>query len=196
MERLHKNPDLAKTEAMIYDAGYLGDIGKMKIYYIIIEKMKPVSGLDEYSIKYIETVAAFISTMMSRNKDLIKPMKKNIENISEIKNQITTITGMIESAALSHKDIKRYVEYIETHNALNPNWLKYFIEELIVKYLTARTDVHIGNLGITNSGQLRYFDPVYNETEYLTNLKGIPRFFDNGYIGTDQEAKTSTSETE
>lgn len=39
MDRLYENPELAKTEAMIYDIDVLGHILGNEIYYYITEKM-------------------------------------------------------------------------------------------------------------------------------------------------------------
>jgi hypothetical protein len=59
---------------------------------------------------------------------------------------------------------------IQQDGQLKDNWLRLYIEEIIVKYLTSRTDLHLGNLGITNSGELRYFDPSYGNWVSKLNL--------------------------
>ena len=46
---------------------------------------------------------------------------------------------------------------------LKDNWLENLIEEIIHKINTGRTDLHTGNIGVTNYGQLRFFDPVFVE---------------------------------
>jgi hypothetical protein len=45
---------------------------------------------------------------------------------------------------------------------LRAGWLELLCEEIIMKLLTGREDLHIGNLGVTAQGELRYFDPQFN----------------------------------
>jgi len=39
--------------------------------------------------------------------------------------------------------------------------LQKFIEEIVIKSLTGRTDFHTGNFGVTNNGYIKCFDPAY-----------------------------------
>lgn len=58
---------------------------------------------------------------------------------------------------------------INNNTLLRGNWLVKFIEEIILKYLTGRGDLHLGNLGVTNQGNFRYFDPAYTGWENRIN---------------------------
>ena len=60
---------------------------------------------------------------------------------------------------IEDSDLKSDVE--KGISNLNKTWLQSFVEEILMKYLTGRTDLHLGNLGVTSYGELRYFDPSF-----------------------------------
>ena len=55
-------------------------------------------------------------------------------------------------------------------DSLNSDWLQFLIEEITLKYLTGRGDLHSGNLGLTNYGVFRYFDPSWHGWQTGLNL--------------------------
>lgn len=168
-QKLHKNPELAKTEAMIYDVGLIGDISIPKIvdltiYYYIIEKMTPVLSTDLNSQLDIHIIVRQVIRSVNKFLDKLKNLRSqmadptNYGNISaEIK---PIIESVLEATMLTTSD---NIQKLQKRLKLNPNWLRSLIEEIIVKYISGRTDLHLDNLGITGYGELRYFDPAYGE---------------------------------
>lgn len=170
IDRLHTQPDLAKTEAMIYDVGKLttnNSENPYNIQYYIMERMKPITSFDDvnftYAIKSI--IISVINYIISSRFSKWKEFKSKINDPkvhSLIKSEV------MKAAQLLAPDIRnshhKYIYLIESKNIqLNDNWLEVLIEEIIMKYLTSRTDLHTGNLGVTNHGEFRYFDPAYRE---------------------------------
>lgn len=54
-------------------------------------------------------------------------------------------------------------------NILNKNWFYFLIKEMITKILSNRTDLHFGNIRISQNEQLRFFDPAYSSNSQLSN---------------------------
>jgi hypothetical protein len=175
-DRLHKNPASAKTEIMIYDVGILGKyMGFDNVYYSIMEK---VSMLPKMEWAKIYTILKFvIDKIKEENKinsrwkflkssfndkpDTSEALSKIIRNDAiKLANEFTKLRG------------KNFVEKIQAAlPKLKSNWLEIYIEEIIMKYLTGRVDLHFGNLGITDYGELRYFDPAYSGIHSFTDEK-------------------------
>lgn len=163
MERLHSNPDLAKTEAMIYDVGVL-DFENIKIYYYIIEKMKTALDLPADEVNSIAKIIHKVVLFIHSNKDKWKDLRKSVTDKSqldflkkEISNSVNNVVDSINSS------LSKDIENLNSKLELKPTWLPSLVEEIIIKYLTGRTDLHMGNLGITNYGELRYFDPSFSQ---------------------------------
>lgn len=172
MIRLHKHPELAKTEAMIYDVGVLGEFKGKSVYFYIIERMKTVSSLDESIQQSINDIAKTISKLITSTKaSSLKQYKEEINNPekhAEIKSAVSILTGHI--AMVTNASMAMDIADIDRELKLKDNWLELFVEEMIMKYLTSRTDLHMGNLGVTYQGELRYFDPAYKGWESRINL--------------------------
>jgi hypothetical protein len=181
IERLHKNPDLAKTEAMMYDVGKFFPLNRSSrfydksndrdVYYYIMEKMSPVSKIDgelKYQLMHvIDIVVADIKNDQKKWKDI----KNNIDDPK----QSSSIKKIVENKAndtaksLSENPQHKYlINEISKNPQLHKDWLISFIEQIIMKYLTGRTDIATRNLGITGYGKLVYFDPAYGE--HLTSF--------------------------
>lgn len=163
INRLHSNPTLGKTEAMIYDAGLIGDFRKKPVYYYIIEKMETIRNSE---INY--NVDNLITSLL----DLIKNDINHWNTISGKMPKLNdnTFKKIILTFVEKYKQRLSYIckEDISTINkekinVLQYNWLDLFIEEVILKILTRRADLHTGNIGITSSGYLRFFDPVKDD---------------------------------
>ena len=91
----------------------------------------------------------------------LKPLVNNPEHSGEIKDKVR------RGAAEMARRIRNYLgntafDYIESAEDLRSDWLESLAEEFIMKYLTGRTDLHAGNIGLTQYGNFRYFDPAYS----------------------------------
>lgn len=173
IQRLHQFPELAKTEAMIYDIGILGEYQGYPVYYYIMEKMKPIRSLEPNTYLRVKEIASAIGDyiyMRSKEGKLLN-IKNNIAKYMSTK---SSREELLKTLGDMNKFIERFIrikfaENIKSINeslkdSLNSDWLQFLIEEITLKYLTGRGDLHSGNLGLTNYGVFRYFDPVYNDT--------------------------------
>lgn len=161
-ERLHKTPALSKTEAMIYDVGELGECSGNMIYYYVMEKMTAVRGIGDNSLsRELRPLIRQIAYDLM-HKSHLKHFKKQKLEPEALKKEVDKISAEVSS---SFKD-DRHVEAInELDPSLKPTWLPTLIEEIAMKFLTNRNDLHTGNIGVTNNGEFRYFDPAYGEGE-------------------------------
>lgn len=188
MERIHFNPSLGKTEAMIYDAGEIGNFENYRFFYYIMERMAPVTeiaGLRE-DLRHVVTN---IVSKIYKDRDFWRDLKKK-----DFKADADLIKAKVKEAAARYaqeikiKD-KVFVKGIENTYLLNKvkidkqdpkehviplsaNWLASLAEEILMKYLTGRTDLHLGNLGVTAYGEFRYFDPAFEDWTSNVNMGG------------------------
>ena len=166
LDRLHSNPLLAKTEAMLYD---VGKFNGSPVYYYIIEKMSPISNIDDNRVteKALLYLSLYLKQFINNNPHLIKPLKQFIDD-PKLSRYIAFESKSIANdiATSLPNSITPYVDEINKLD-LNPNWLPLFIEEFLLKYLTGRTDLHTGNVGITSFKTLRFFDPVWQGNSSL-----------------------------
>jgi len=188
VDRIHNNPSLAKTEAMIYDVGEIGKFGNHPIYFYIMERMAPVTeinGLKEDLRHIVSTIVSKIYKERDywrdiKKKDIKKDSKliqsKVKEAASRYANEIKTKNGPfvrgVENTYLLNKVKVDKKDPNEHDVPLNKNWLTSLAEEVIVKYLTGRTDLHMGNLGVTAYGDFRYFDPAFESWTSNVNMGG------------------------
>lgn len=172
IERLHQHPELARTEAMMYDFGIVGTFSNSPVYYYIMEKMQPVrgftSGVSSDILHIINIVVGFIL----ENKEFWRSVKRKIhdpKNHKEIKmivlEQAAKFSNILKNDEIAIYSIDRVERKIPN---LNKKWLASLVEEIIMKYLTDRADLHTGNLGVTNYGEFRYFDPAH--PAYTSNI--------------------------
>jgi len=177
MERLHKTPQLAKTEAMIYDAGELGTLNTPRfsgsIYYYIQEKMTPIRALgSEELLEALRKIIGVFASMFVREKYRWEQLKTRMDEPGSAADIQTDVKKGAQRMATYVKD--RYAEdagWVSSKiKDLNPNWLPLLAEEIIMKYLTGRTDLHLGNLGLTGYGELRYFDPAHSSWKSELNI--------------------------
>lgn len=183
-DRLHKSPSLAKTEAMIYDVGILGKIGSYPddprsgrdVYYYIIEMMKPVRDL--FADPWHTPVSRILAQIAKRLDEIKESKFRALKKVIQDPEKADQIKKVVRDAAIKMADdIKKdpafKFDVRETKSvipSLKDNWLELYVEEVIMKYLTGRTDLHMGNLGLTGYGELRYFDPAYGGHESHINV--------------------------
>lgn len=175
-ERLWKNPRAARTEAMIYDAGVLGSIRENPLYYYLIQKMKPVRELSpsDKDVSQAEVTITRIIKLVSEffvdnEADVFSPLKaafKKNPNMQQLNRTIKSIAKNLSLEIVDYlgaSDIEEVSDTIKEKFSieLKEDWLFRFVEEIIIKYLTDRADLHIGNVGTTSDGYLRYFDPAH-----------------------------------
>lgn len=169
---LHSGKSVAKTEPMIYDVGILGYYtnrygeSMFPIYYQIMEKMNPLpKDIEKELSLVIQEIRGLVSEAYFMNDNfkqiaLAVDDGEPIENFSHKINQLLpAFTSKVES--LISKNYYDRILKINKTLSLHNDWLELLIEEFLIKKITRRTDLHSGNIGITNNGQLRYFDPQY-----------------------------------
>ncbi len=167
-DRLHKSTQIAKNEAMIYDIGQINlysNNRKKIIYYYIMEKMPfVISNQSTYTESTYNTIASIIREhYMSYPIDQIKMIKSKVESDPEfISNFLKTESQIIKGKVKSEfkKNPNKLLSFKKENN-LNDDWLRDFIQEMLFKILTDRKDLHSGNIGATNYGKLRFFDPSF-----------------------------------
>jgi hypothetical protein len=157
IESLHNKTVNAKTEAMIYDSGELFIMEEPPLYYLIIEKMKPVAALNDRVQEKINDLMIFI----------ISEFEKTKENKELTKEQLILLGKEIANKykwneKQKYQDVKQ--KDIQQSLNLKSNWLQLFVEEILMKLFYAGKnlvgeDLHMGNLGVTEYGVLRYYDP-------------------------------------
>lgn len=184
-ERLHTNPSLGKTEALIYDVGPLGQFDKYTLYYYIMEKMVPVSTMRSISMELRELVSKTVSKIYRDREFWRKVKTKDLKRDAKLIRDTVKWYSEKYSKELKHQEASTVEtvtdEYSSTSSEesvpLSKNWLTSLVEEVIMKYLTGRTDLHMGNLGVTNYGEFRYFDPAYEGWSSNVNTGGgiVPR---------------------
>lgn len=163
---LRDKPHFAKTEAMVYDVGIIGHFDnntflQKTIYYAIIEKMHIE---DSNYQELIDRAKDYIKFIIDSNEvyDEIKSIKnKGIDNI--LPKDIDYLTNLVEEQLKYNENFVMTVDKLSKNDKLARGWDKIFIKEIISKYLTSRTDLHSGNVGVTNMGELRYFDPAHEQ---------------------------------
>lgn len=155
MDWLYEKPESGKTEAMIYDAGTL-IFENEEYYYYIIQKMQTIDDIDSAYI--INKLIYFVENYFDDNFENIQRVSK--KSINKIKQHVKLIENLLEQEEeINPKNLNKI---LNKHN-LNSNWLSNLVEEIMIKLLTERTDLKSNNAGITNNGNIRFFDPAYNK---------------------------------
>lgn len=173
IKRLHSEPQLAKTEAMIHDVGEFGKWDGELFYYYIIEKMVPASDMSEPDINLLGAIIQKIINLINIGRKDWRKIKELINDPS----QVATVQQAVNSGADDivksiHPAVADDVVKLTEIASLKPTWLKSLTEEIIMKYLTGRTDLHLGNIGISN-GEFRYFDPAFSGLNSNINFTEI-----------------------
>lgn len=201
IKRLHKQPQVAKTEAMIYDAGLLGSFQRYEdqtfdIYYYIMEKMTPLRdyyGVDEEVRKILKYVATYIRNDAETFQDL-KQQIRDPEDLDNVKKEVARLAENMAAGLMARSGslLDKIEDKIPT---LRRGWLSSYIEEIMIKFITGRGDLHMGNLGVTSYGDLRYYDPSHED---WTDAINVPEKnpFSASYPQRNTKSPTSQSDEE
>lgn len=175
---LHTGEGLAGTEAMMYDVGeFKGYEENHPLYYYIMEKMTPVENLENIYLNVKDVLAEAVA-LISRN-----PSRKELNELFK-QGELLKAKQLIDIAVSKISEIvklrkKEDIKKVESGHNMKKDWLNKIIKEIIFKDATGRRDLHMGNIGITSQGELRYFDPSYSlhgdaeEDEDIDNLPEI-----------------------
>lgn len=181
MNRIHKNPELADTEAMIYDAGTINLKNNRVIYYYVIEKMTPMgSSSDLVASSYrfiINSIKRFLRYQypIKNNKKFLE-LRKLLEKPKAFKYLRKKVNEIAKDYVLNDTQLleKSYDIYDAYKDTINKNWLLKFVEECLMKHLTGRGDLHLNNVGINSQGYLRFFDPSHSIwSNYINTGYGV-----------------------
>lgn len=176
VERLHRYPELAKTEAMIYDVGILGSLYGKNIYYYVIEKMTPATSFPvEVALDLRNLISEIVLRIEARLDEEWRPLKYSLQTETpqqrqQLQLKVKTGAQDIVNQLVRNEGASRLIDRINSFLDLKSDWVSTLTEELIMKYLTGRTDLHIGNLGLTRFHELRYFDPSFGGYESTFNI--------------------------
>ena len=124
--------------------------------------MEPLTKIQPKLRKNFFNIFKNIRNKLNNQISIIEDTRKNLDNKEYISNMITFLINSILKIV---QDLNKYdIDIIEQYMPeLNSNWLSELIEEITFKFITNRTDLHYGNLGLTHYNKLRYFDPTHNE---------------------------------
>lgn len=182
-ERLHKNPEFGKNEAMIYDIGILGQFNGQSVYYYIIEKMETINPTMK---KYLAPIVGAIGTYIKNNNETFKGIKNKLydpKNNDKIKLYLDSEAEKIKNYII--ENYSDQIETIESAEELHPAWVKNLAEEILFKHITDRNDLHLGNLGMTNYGKFIYFDPSHEFWENNSDIINTPSRDDIDFLEQD-----------
>lgn len=213
INRLHQSPEIAGTEANIYDAGVLGNIFNHTLYYYIIEYMKPVSkiGLDTDPVSATEAanflnkdIINYIVNIIKGNffetgvdwskrsfwRDIKNKMaNKEISN-AEVKDVLKTSSEEISDYILLSIDgikLQKFIDFYQSQKLdLSDNWLQLLVEEIILKYLTNRVDFHLGNIGLVTSPSKKGEGQKFNFRYFDPSHEGRQTFDHPSSLGRPQ----------
>jgi hypothetical protein len=170
-DRLHSNPELSKTEAMIYDLGKLIDFKDKRIFFILLEKMNPITEKphSHETMRRVKMIVREIVDFVIHRPKLIDNVKSAMSSGDSLKIHKLISYALIELEPLVRESLGPVISKVEEDLDLRSSWLPSFIEEIIMKSATNRKDLHIGNLGVTYYGDLRYFDPAHEKNQHDYN---------------------------
>lgn len=182
MNQLYKYKNLASTEAMIYDIGIFGKFKPKDqlLYYYIMEKMIPLESKQFESTKIpypavrkvVHKIIVEVRMQFAQSKEqwekvqnILLQDNQSISKLNKIKKLIKNTSHLIaEIVKISYKEEVGEIDKIQF---LRKDWLEKLSEEILIKLITGRADLHLGNIGITDQGYLRFFDPVFQFEGYF-----------------------------
>lgn len=172
MERTHSGKLIARTEPMMYDVGVLGKFQTSNgnyyyIYYYIIEKMHVIKNDDDIKKDFMNLISLFekFTDKIIRDIPELKTIYINLLGKEDVSNYDEQLIALMPIIIEYFNDnflfkVDNLISKINEAYSLHENWVDLLIEEFIIKKITGRFDLHSGNVGITNNGQIRFFDPA------------------------------------
>lgn len=156
------------TEITTYELGKLNTAGGIpELYFSIIEKVKPISNDIKVPFRRVLDAIRKSITRLSESGEFIIDGKINLQGNVDNQEYFLETYQILETSVES---IKSFIDSSLGDDILNIEsfyndelaefWLDTLIKEMLLKFLTKRTDLHSGNLGLNKDGYFRYFDPV------------------------------------
>ncbi len=144
---------------MIYDTQELPNFNNKKIYYYIMEKMRPINSLDQFTYQNIRSVIATIYNNVISDFVEVGKLKENMD-VNEISKFIMKNIIKFKKIITDKYGVKFLKSIKQDNTTLKDNWFELLVEEISIKLLTGRNDLHGGNIGLTNFGEFRFFDSI------------------------------------
>lgn len=171
MGRVFTGHGMGKTEAYIDDAGIFGTFYDNVVYYYTQERMIPLRGLfadDLDAGGYMKQILKNIQQLFLKNRIILDRLRKMVNHprvLDAIRMVANRMTEKVKQT--NGKKITYVGNLMNERVGIREDWLVVLIEEMITKYITNRTDLHFGNVGISNrgGGTLIYFDAAFQEKE-------------------------------
>lgn len=160
MDKLHQNKDFARTEAMIYDVQQLPKFNGFNLYYYLMEKMIPIDKLDSSTYQNVRIIIGKAYNIINNaNHTKVVELRTSM-NVDDITKFIKEIIIKIKQLIIDEYSVK-FLKNIKRDNiTLKDNWFDLLVEEITMKLITSRNDLHGGNLGLTNFGEFRFYDSI------------------------------------
>jgi recombinational DNA repair protein RecR len=127
--------------------------------------MHPI--LDVINVDLFKQLLVAIKNAAIKHKDVLFTLRKHIEekkNIDMVAKYVKSLAKTITNE-LMNSDTKEVISYVNqvSEIELKSNWLERLVEEILFHIVFSNTDLHMGNLGLTNNGEFRYFDPNFSK---------------------------------
>jgi hypothetical protein len=158
MELIWGGERRGRTEAMVYGEGSFGEFMGEEVRYYIMEKMKGIEEIKDKTVgssilEIVRVVRGICEQEIMRKWGYKKGRDIGWGEVEGwIMGRVEKIEGEIRRTA--YWEVKK----IEGSGELWEGWLREFIEEYMMKYMSGREDLHDGNVGITRGRSLRYYD--------------------------------------
>lgn len=164
MHRVFKGHSMGAHEVLIDDVGQLGTFDSLPVYYYIMEKVIPAdNALSFDGLNELQAVLVSIKEHLLKHRG-------EIERLRAIRRHVGNAMAYIGLAAQNiSKSVRQTahssVAFIDNElgEHLRKDWLEKLVEEMLVKYMTNRTDLATRNIGWTN-GKFMIYDAAFMET--------------------------------
>lgn len=165
ISRIWNKSIYADTELMVYDTGeFVGASDRgFNIFWSIMQRVK--TNNIEFNNELEELLSfckakAFKYLTNDFKEELLATKNKKIR--TKLLNKL--YLDIMQACKQQRPDTIKLIT--EEYPALKANWLRHFIREILIKIVTGRVDLHLGNIGLNNQGYFVFFDPS-NEEAYF-----------------------------